>query len=115
MNMTEFEVSLRDRIEKRLITMSANQQIEFLVGMVVNTTVEAVKRMVVVEAAASIAEQRADAAVEAKEIVSYSYDTILHELHDVMVSCHDSGSLPEELVPYMQRTAMIYTQPQVVN
>lgn len=115
MNMNEFEHSLRNKIEQRLITMNTNQQIDFLLGMVVNTTVEAVKRLVVSETAASVAKEAAQAAMDAKEVVSYSYDTILHELHDAMVSCHDSGSLPEELVPYMQRTATIYTQPQMVN
>jgi hypothetical protein len=115
MNMNDFEASLRNKIEQRLITMNSNQQIDFLLDMVVNTTIEAVKRMVKVEAAASIAKECAEAAIEAKDVVSYSYDTMLHQLHDVMVSCYDSNTLPEELVPYMQRTAAIYNQPQTVN
>lgn len=115
MNMNEFEVSLRNKIEQRLITMSPNQQIDFLVGMVVNTTVEAVKRLVVSETEAGVAKEAAKAAMDAKEIVSYSYDTLLHRVHDAMAECYDNGTLPEELEPILNRTSILYSEPQMVK
>ncbi|MGV1017456.1 MAG: hypothetical protein ACOYBW_08775 [Fluviibacter phosphoraccumulans] len=108
MNSEEFEASVRNKIEARLVTMNSNQQIDFLVKMLAETLTESTKVIAVKQAALECSEER-------RAIVSHSYDTLLKAIHEAMKTAADNFTLPDELVPYYLRTCEIYAQPQMVN